>query len=146
MAYALKGAGLTLADDTSVISAAGALVAPLAVVHGWTANQYSTQDTLTSTAAHVAVNLALGNELYHNITEDSAVDNPTNIVAGMRWSLTVEADGSHELTWGTYYKWGGTTGVCPDVSAMTDGQLVAIDCKAHSATVILCAASETYTP
>ena len=60
------------------------------------------------------------------------MDNPTNLAAGMVFNLLIEADGSNELTWDTYYDFGSES--VPDFSAMSDGEFVIITCIAKHPT------------
>jgi len=138
-----NGTSGTIVKDSATLLTA---LAALATSNAWTANQYSTVSTLASSSGTTAVNAALSNTFYHNITENSQIANPSNLAAGMRFSILIEANGTHELTWGAYFDWGNTTAAAPDCSAQSDGDLCLVDCYVKSTTYIMAAASEWYTP
>lgn len=136
----------TAADVTDADNVATAGAGMLATAQVWTKTQHATPQVLTSTTGHVAIVATERNTAYHDITEDSQIDNPSALAAGMQWSIVIEANGTNELTWGTYYKWGNDTGAAPDCSAQSDGDLLKVDFYAVTATLIMAAASEWYTP
>ena len=115
---------------------------PLATANTWTAAQNSGGTTLTSSSNEIDIDSSANNVFYHNITETSEVQNPTNLAAYKRFTIIIEADGTNELTWDTYYDWGESD--APDFSAMTDGEFLVCEFIAKSTTVIACAASEIY--
>ena len=148
MAFALKGAGLETADGTSVIASTGALVQPLATQHAWTRCQYPTPQTLTLAAGAITPAFGTaghGNAFYYDMANGAAqLANPTGLVAGMRFEVMIEADGTNELTYGDRFTFGTET--APDISAMTNGQWIMLyaTVKADAAGGIGLAASVVY--
>jgi len=76
------------------------------------------------------------------MTEATTLALPTGIVAGMTWTIRVEADGASELSYAGNYKTG--TESAKDVSAMADGEYFYLYCRAVSATVITIESSITF--
>ena len=133
-------AGADVTDSAGIAAAGGAL---LAATQAWTKGQYPAESVLSIVTGHVTVSPGERNHFYLDITGDAQVDNPGTLVAGMSWRMIIESNGSNELTWGTYYAWGGTSGA-PDFSALADGHFFVCDFIAKSATKIACSFSEAY--
>lgn len=77
--------------------------------------QRTTASALTSASAHIAINLALNNDFTHTLTEDTTLDNPTNITAGQKGRITItQAASAKTLAYGSYWDFAG--GTVPTVS------------------------------
>lgn len=143
-----KLAGIeTAADVTDATNVAAAGAAMLAVAQAWTAGQYQSPTVKTSSSNHVAIgDISASNSYLHTVTENSEVDNPTGgMNPGRRFSLEVVANGTHELTWGTYFNW-GSGGAAPDISAMSNGHRILLDCYVMTSTLIHIVASAVVIP
>lgn len=71
---------------------------------------------LTSASAHIAVDLAVGNNFAHTTTENTMLDNPTNFVAGQHGSIElIQGATPRTLTFGTNWKFPG--GTAPSLTA-----------------------------
>ena len=68
---------------------------------------------LTSSAASIAVNLALSNNFTHTLTENTTLAAPTNATAGQSGAIefTQHASAAKTLAYNAFWKWaGGTAG------------------------------------
>ncbi len=110
----------------------------LATANAWSKPQRVTQVALTSTSAHVAVDLALSNEYTHTLTENTTLDNPTNINAGMDFTVvfTQHASAAKTLTLGSYYH--PSDGTTPALSTTVSAINVLV-CHVNTSTHITCA-------
>ena len=90
---------------------------------------------LTSSSAHIATDLSLNNIYTHTLTENTTLDNPTNIVAGWQGSFqfTNHASSPKTLAYGSFFKFPG--GTVPVLTA-TNGATDTLFCSARSATFI----------
>lgn len=63
---------------------------------------------LTSTSGHIATDTSLGIVFTHVLTENTVLDNPTNLQAGAwyTWRFT-QATSAKTLSFGTLFKWPG---------------------------------------
>lgn len=101
----------------------------LASDQAWTALNYATQTELINDAGEI--NIVGGtdtNSTYYDLADGDAQLMAPGLPAGARFSLLVEADGAHELTYeggGGIFDFGSET--APDFSAMADGTLVLLD-------------------
>lgn len=75
-----------------------------------------TVSALTSTANAIAISLASFNNFSHTMTENTTLQNPTGLVAGMSGQITFtqHASAAKTLAFGTY--WLSTDGVAPSIS------------------------------
>jgi len=103
------------ADGAAVRTTIGA--AALGVTQTFTGAQIAGVTTLTSSAASIAVNLALNNDFAHTFTEDTTLANPTNAVAGQSGAIrfTQHASSPKTLAFGSNWKFSG--GIDPSVTA-----------------------------
>jgi len=111
-----QGQGVGTANFTGVY-VDGEAAAVLSVAQSFTAAQRASETSLTSSAASIAVDLALNNDFSHTFTENTTLANPTNIVVGQSGAirLTQHASSPKTLAFGSYWDFvGGTT---PTVTA-----------------------------
>lgn len=130
----------SFADLDSKISDAS--LAALGIAQQWTATQRSEVTTLDGSGANTSIAATASNSFYLNLEGNTQLDNPTGLAVGMWLHVVVEADGSSELTYGTYYDFG--TEPEPDFSSMTDSEFIILTMYAKSATEIAVAASVIY--
>lgn len=65
---------------------------------------------LTSTSNHIATNAALSNIFTHTMTQNTTLDNPTNLVAGTIYTWKFTQGGSpFTLAFGNAFTWPGGT-------------------------------------
>ena len=83
---------------------------PSATSYTWTAAQRGEVTTLTS-AASIALDLALSNNYKVTLGVNATLANPTNIVAGQSGAIAItqDATGSRTLAYGSYFKFPGGT-------------------------------------
>jgi hypothetical protein len=76
------------------------------VIHTWTKTQSGAQVSLTSSSNHIATDASLGNNFIHNITEDTTLDNPSNVIAGTdyKWTFIQHASSAKTLALGSNFK------------------------------------------
>lgn len=81
-----------------------------------TASHNFDMTALTSTTGHIAWNLAANEVARHVATEDTVLDNPTNMKAGgvYRFIFVQHASSAKTLGFGDAYKWPG--GTAPTIS------------------------------
>jgi hypothetical protein len=92
-----------------------ALRALLAGAQTFSGGQRCSITALTSSSAHIAVNLALNNGFSHTLTENTTLDNPTNIVAGQSGYIFItQAASAKSLAYGSYWDFPNNT--TPSVS------------------------------
>jgi hypothetical protein len=72
----------------------------------WSKQQSGTQYSLSSSSNHIATDCNNSNNFKHTMTEDTTLDNPTNIVAGTdyKWTFTQHASAAKTLALGNYFK------------------------------------------
>lgn len=141
--------GLVVNVTFTESSAAGAepSVALLNVSQVFTAGQAVAQVTL-SDGAGIAVDGDASNNFDLELTQNSDLANPINVVAGMTINIAVRQDGSggFTLTYGSAYKFpGGAPTITPDPSAE---ELISCYVRAESsgvATVMLCSIAQDHT-
>jgi len=82
-----------------------------------TAQQNFGAVALTSSSAHIAWNLATAQMAKHTFTENTTLDNPTNMVDGGTYTIkfTQHASSPKTLAYGNAYKW--AAGSAPTISA-----------------------------
>ena len=70
-----------------------------------------TKQVLSVASGRTAWNIALGGVAILTLTSNDTLNNPTNMVNGRRYSLTVVQDstGSRTLTWSSHYRFPGDT-------------------------------------
>lgn len=100
-----------------------------------TANTFSkaqsvTPVAITSSSNHVATDASLSNIFTHTLTENTTLDNPTNLVTGTiyTWKIT-QAGSAKTLAFGSDFTWPGGTalvvstgsGAIDIISALWDG-------------------------
>ncbi len=108
--------GLTLVNYTP---GAGAT----SIVNQYLANQSVLPVALTSTSAHVAVNAALSNNFTHTLTENTTIDNPTNLTDGMvlNFRFLQHASSPKTISWGSKFKFpGGVAGTLTASNSAVD--------------------------
>jgi len=61
---------------------------------------------LSSSSNHIATDCDNGNNFSHTMTENTTLDNPSNIVAGTyyTWTITQHASSAKTLALGSYFK------------------------------------------
>ncbi|MFH1158911.1 MAG: hypothetical protein V1721_08585 [Pseudomonadota bacterium] len=93
------------------ISLATLGAAAIGAAQTFSGGQRTNATALTSSAASIAVNLALNNDFTHTLTENTTLANPTNIVVGQkgRIFLTQDAVTPRTLAYGSFYKFPGGT-------------------------------------
>ena len=71
---------------------------------------------VTSSSGHIAIDFALGNNFSHTTTEDTTLDNPTNLVAGQHGSIEfIQGATPRTLDFGSNWKFPG--GTVPSLTA-----------------------------
>lgn len=97
--------GATLTGNTAVTLPISGTLAALGNVNAWTKAQSGTQVALTSTSSHIATDCSLGNNFSHTMTENTTLDNPSNIVAGTYYAWTfTQITAEKTLALGSYFK------------------------------------------
>jgi hypothetical protein len=82
----------------------------------------------------VAVNFALNNDFSHTLSENTTIDNPSNIVVGQKGRIMITQDSTpRTVAYGSYFKF--PAGVVPTVSTGS-GALDVLYYDVLSATVI----------
>lgn len=78
----------------------------LDAVQVWTKQQSGEVTSLTSSSNHISTDCNNSNNFSHTMTEDTTLDNPTNIVAGTdyKWTFTQHASSAKTLALGNYFK------------------------------------------
>lgn len=115
---AITAAGRAILDDADAAAQRTTLgAAALGVAQTFSGAQRATSSALTSTAASIAVDLALNNDFTHTFTENTTLANPTNVVEGQSGAIrfTQHASSPKTLAFGTNWKFPG--GVDPSVTA-----------------------------
>ncbi len=76
------------------------------VVQSYSKQQNITQSAITSTSAHIAWNLDTQSNAIHTFTENTTLDNPTNMVAGGTYKLRLvqHASSPKTLAFGNAYR------------------------------------------
>jgi hypothetical protein len=94
-------------NGTTWVSTSG--YARLAAVETFTAGQSGAYATLTSSSNSVAVNLSLGNNFYHALTENTTLAAPSNVVAGQAgvFEFVQNASAAKTLAFNTFWKFAG---------------------------------------
>ena len=97
----------------------------------FTGAQSVTPVTLTSSSNHVATDASLSNIFKHTLTENTTLDNPTNLVSGTiyTWIITQNASAAKTLAFGSDFTWPGGTaltvstglGAIDIITALWDG-------------------------
>jgi len=107
---------LGLAIGTNV-QAYDANTAKTNAVQSFTVAQRGTATALTSTAASIAVDLALANNFTHTLTENTTLANPSNITAGQSGVIvfTQHASAPKTLAFASYWKF--PSGTAPSLTA-----------------------------
>ena len=124
---------------------AGAIVLDgyLATNHTWTKAQRYSYTALTSSAASIAVNLALANNFSHTMTENTTLAAPSNVVAGQSGviEVTQHAAAAKTLAYNAFWKWaGGAPGTISATLSSKNVIAYVVDSGAAFATCILQAA------
>lgn len=94
-----------------------AALAQLDATQSWTKAQSGVPVALTSTAASIAVDLALANNFTHTTTENTTLAAPTNPVAGQSGCIIVTQDGTTPFTLAYDAFWKFPGGTVPDLTA-----------------------------
>jgi hypothetical protein len=133
-AAARSAIGVVIGTD---VQAYDANYAKTNAVQSFSVAQRGTPTSLTSSSASIAVNLALSNNFFHALTENTTLANPTNIVAGQCGTIvfTQNASAAKTLAFGSYWKFPG--GTAPTLTTT----LSAVDTMAYyveSSTRITC--------
>lgn len=113
-------ATLTLSGTDSTVMtfpATSTTVAGLGTVQSFSVAQRGTETALTSSAASIAVNLALANNFTHTMTENTTLAAPSNAVAGQSGVITItqHASSPKTLAYNSFWKFSG--GVAPTLTA-----------------------------
>jgi hypothetical protein len=93
-------------------------VAKLAVAQSFTKAQRGADVPLTSASAHIAIDASAGNFFSHTFTENTTLDNPTNLPAAGQEIVvrfTQHASSPKTLAFGSYWDFEG--GTAPSVTA-----------------------------
>lgn len=100
-----------IAIDASLSMDAQELAVNLANSNSWTGAQGFAKATLTSSSAHVAWDMSVGQVAYHTLTENTTLDAPSNAVAGFVYILVLKqhASAAKTLAFNGAYKWPGGT-------------------------------------
>lgn len=95
---------LTLPDASGTVALTNGLTGQT-----FTGAQRASQTALTSTSNSIAVDFALNNDFTHTMTEDTTLENPTNIVVGQSGAIhfTQHASSPKTLAYGSYWKSAG---------------------------------------
>lgn len=104
----------------------------------WSKQQSGTQYALTSTSNHIATDCDNGNNFSHTMTENTTLDNPSNIVAGTdyKWTFT-QITAEKTLALGNYFK--PSDGKAFVGLPTTDGAIVTLIAYAETSTRLVCA-------
>jgi hypothetical protein len=87
----------------------------LAAPNTWTKANCGAYQALTSSSNSIAVDLSLSNNFNHTLTENTLLNEPTNIVAGQAGVIEfTQGSGSYTLGFNAFWKWVG--GTCPEIS------------------------------
>lgn len=80
--------------------------------------QRVTSTSLTSSAGHIAIDFDVNNQFEHTFTENTILDNPSNVTVGQSGSikLTQHASSPKTLAFGSFYKF--ATGANSTISAI----------------------------
>ncbi len=99
-------ADVNTGDFRHLTAAQLSAVAYLNGAQSWTKQQSGTQYSLSSSSNHIATNCNNGNNFSHTMTENTTLDNPSNIVAGTyyTWTITQHASSAKTLALGNYFK------------------------------------------
>jgi hypothetical protein len=89
---------LTPADIGVTVQAYDANIAFLNVVQSWTKAQRGTPVALTSSGAAIAIDMSLGNNFSHTMTEDTTIGAPSNMVAGQSGAILITQHASAAKT------------------------------------------------
>lgn len=111
--------GLAIGTDVQAFNANNAV---LNAVQSFTVAQRGAATALTSTAASIAVNLALANNFTHTTTENTTLANPTNAVAGQSGVIVItQGATARTLAYGSNWKFpGGTVPTLTATAAAVD--------------------------
>ena len=133
--YALMYDGTNFVILNPNVTAALIGAAALSSAQTFSGSQKVSATVLTSASAHIATDLSLNNIYTHTLTENTTLDNPTNIVAGWQGSFqfTNHASSPKTLAFGSYFKFPG--GTVPSLTA-SNGAADTLFCSARSTTFI----------
>jgi hypothetical protein len=108
----------------------------IGTTHAWTKSQSITPVEVTSSSAHIAVDASLSNVFTHTFTENTTLDNPSNLVAGQTIiiQLTQHASSPKTLAFGSAYKF---VGAAPTITATNSAKDTLI-CTARSSSLMDC--------
>jgi hypothetical protein len=89
-------------------------------VNAFSKQQGVTPQALTSSSNHIAWNATNGNNASHTATENTTLDNPTNLVAGTFYTFvwTQHASSAKTLAYGNKWKFYGSSTVSSTTSAV----------------------------
>lgn len=121
------------ADGDAVGSGvAPAEVGQLATAAEWTAQQNFNESAITSTSNVTAWDLDVAQTAYHNMTENTTIDTPTNMNAGGTYIIRIEGDGASTLAWEAEFEWG--TASAPAAPA-ADGDVIIVSFYSDGSTM-----------
>lgn len=93
-------------DSSSVNCAAGGTISYLGTANIFTKAQSCTPIVVTSSSAHIATDASLSNFFTHTMTENTTLDNPTNLVSGTVYTwVLIQAATPKTLAFGNLFKW-----------------------------------------
>lgn len=116
----ISGKGITAVSPSILLSSANT----------WTKAQSVAPVAVTSSSNHIATDASLSNIFTHTLTENTTLDNPTNLVAGTYYTWRfIQAASAKTLAYGNLFKWPGGTpmtistgsGAVDTITALYDG-------------------------
>ena len=113
----------SILNDADAATARATLVAAaLSTAQTFSGGQRGTITTLTSTSNTITPNFATNNLFYHDMTENTTLANPSNIVAGQLGVFFIDqhASGAYTMSFGSYYMFAG--GTAPTISTGADAR------------------------
>lgn len=108
-----KFSGPASTEKTFTLPNASDTIACLGTAQTFTKAQSTSPTSLSSSSNHIATDASTSNVFTHTLTENTTLDNPTNLVTGTYYTwYIVQASSAKTLAYGTKFKW-------PSGTAMT---------------------------